>query len=110
MATEKTILAALEEPVGTTAEDTQTTTTVHAERDEETSAEVTNTMSETFADEEAALAADEAGLEIGEVKILLKLWQIHITQTIPFFLFPPKMYITPFMTQCLQEKCLVWQI
>ena len=66
MATEKTILAALEEPVGTTAEDTQTTTTVHAERDEETSAEVTNTMSETFADEEAALAADEAGLEIGE--------------------------------------------
>ena len=66
MATEKTILAALEEPVGTTAEDTQTTTTVHAERDEETSVEVTNTMSETFADEEAALAADEAGLEIGE--------------------------------------------
>lgn len=66
MATEKTILAALEEPVGTTTEDTQTTTTVHAERDEETSAEVTNTMSETFADEEAALAADEAGLEIGE--------------------------------------------
>lgn len=66
MATEKTILAALEEPVGTTAEDTQTTTTVNAERDEETSAEVTNTMSETFADEEAALAADEAGLEIGE--------------------------------------------
>ena len=61
MATEKSILAAPAEPVGTTAEDTQTTTTPN-----EALEPVTSTMSETFADEEAALAADEAGLDIGE--------------------------------------------
>ncbi|MBO5671762.1 MAG: DUF349 domain-containing protein [Alistipes sp.] len=69
MATEKINLAAPGEPVGVIAEDTQKTTTAaeaagamelaHAEESE-------NTMSTEFADEEAALAADEAGLEIGE--------------------------------------------
>ena len=67
MATEKIILTALDEPVGNPAEDTQTTTTANAAcNNDDLAEETTNTMSETFADEEAALAADEAGLEIGE--------------------------------------------
>ena len=63
MATEKINLTALEEPVGTIAEDAQTTTETinNSEIDA-----LANKMSENFADEEAALAADEAGLEIGE--------------------------------------------
>ena len=64
MATEKINLTALDEPVGTIAEDTQTTT---ENRTNATEIEVeVEQMSESFADEEAALAADEAGLEIGE--------------------------------------------
>ena len=70
MATEKINLAAPGEPVGTIAEDTQTTTTAAeaAGTMESTPAEeeAVNTMSTEFADEEAALAADEAGLDIGE--------------------------------------------
>ena len=64
MATEKINLTALDEPVGTIAEDTQTTTENRTNATE-IEAEVEQ-MSESFADEEAALAADEAGLEIGE--------------------------------------------
>ncbi len=63
MATEKINLTAPEGPVGTIAEDAQTTTDVQTTTiapDAEVS------MSETFADEEAALAADEAGLDMGE--------------------------------------------
>ena len=64
MATEKINLTALDEPVGTIAEDTQTTT---ENRTNATEIEVeVEQMSESFANEEAALAADEAGLEIGE--------------------------------------------
>ncbi|MBQ5736770.1 MAG: DUF349 domain-containing protein [Alistipes sp.] len=68
MATEKINLTAPEGPVGTIAEDAQTTsenTTSTTNNDTEIDAEVTQ-MSENFADEEAALAADEAGLDIGE--------------------------------------------
>ena len=68
MATEKINLTAPEGPVGTIAEDAQTTsenTTSTTNNDTEIYAEVTQ-MSENFADEEAALAADEAGLDIGE--------------------------------------------
>ena len=63
MATEKINLTAPEGPVGTIAEDAQTTTETinNSEIDA-----LANKMSENFADEEAALAADEAGLEIGE--------------------------------------------
>ena len=64
MATEKINLTAHDEPVGTIAEDTQTTTENRTNATE-IEAEVEQ-MSENFADEEAALAADEAGLEIGE--------------------------------------------
>ena len=63
MATEKINLTAPEGLVGTIAEDAQTTTDVQTTTiapDAEVS------MSETFADEEAALAADEAGLDMGE--------------------------------------------
>ena len=68
MATEKINLTAPEGPVGTIAEDAQTTsenTTSTTNNDTEIDAKVTQ-MSENFADEEAALAADEAGLDIGE--------------------------------------------
>ena len=69
MATEKLNLTASMEPVGNnTAEDTQTTPIVDAanvapQNDETTS---DDSMSVTFADEEAALAAEDAGLDIGE--------------------------------------------
>lgn len=66
MATEKINLTAPEEPVGTVAEDAQTTTVMNkmsATPEEEV---VEQPMSEAFADEEAALAADEAGLDMGE--------------------------------------------
>ena len=70
MATEKINLTASEKPVGTIAEDAQTTTdTQRVTPAAEEASEVenpTDTMTETFADEEAALAADEAGLEIGD--------------------------------------------
>ena len=63
MATEKINLTAPVEPVGTTAEDTQMTST---SANEMAATNETPSMSETFAEEEAALAADAAGLEIGE--------------------------------------------
>ena len=59
MATEKNNLTAPEGPVGTIAEDAQMTTDVQ-------NTTIETNMSETFADEEAALAADEAGLDMGE--------------------------------------------
>ena len=59
MATEKINLTAPEGPVGTCAEDAQMTTDVQ-------NTTIETNMSETFADEEAALAADEAGLDMGE--------------------------------------------
>ena len=66
MSTEKTNLTAPMEPVGTTAEDAQMTTTIVAETTTNDDAPtIEQTMSETFAEEEAALAADEAGLDIG---------------------------------------------
>ena len=66
MSTEKTNLTAPMEPVGTTAEDAQMTTTNVAETTTNDDAPtIEQTMSETFAEEEAALAADEAGLDIG---------------------------------------------
>ena len=68
MATEKINLTAPEELVGNTAEDAQTTSTTT-----ETTTEAHDTehieqpsFRAEFADEEAALAADEAGLNIGE--------------------------------------------
>ena len=68
MATEKINLTAPTEPVGNNAEDTQTTTTCATEvaAEQRPLEESTPSMSETFAEEEAALAADAAGLEIGE--------------------------------------------
>ena len=75
MATEKINLTAPVEPVGNDAEDTQRSTEIQdscasndapeqiAEQDTQNALE---NMSEAFADEEAALAAQEAGLEIGE--------------------------------------------
>ncbi|MBQ2784511.1 MAG: DUF349 domain-containing protein [Alistipes sp.] len=70
MATEKINLTAPEELVGTPAEDTQTTSTVAPTEaptyDNDSTPLATPSMSEEFADEEAALAADEAGLSIGE--------------------------------------------
>ena len=70
MATEKINLTAPEEPVGNIAEDTQTTTvtteqmaTDHTDSNVE---EVEVQMNEIFADEDVELAANEAGLEIGE--------------------------------------------
>ena len=70
MATEKINLTAPEGPVGTIAEDAQMTTDVKnvtTKTTETPDEEVVNhTMSEAFADEEAALAADEAGLDMGE--------------------------------------------
>ena len=70
MATEKINLTAPKELVGTPAEDAQTTsttTTVISNCEEQNIEELhTPSMSNDFADEEAALAADEAGLNIGE--------------------------------------------
>ena len=64
MATEKINLTAPEEPVGTIAEDAQTSS---YETTNDTDVDVYHAqMSESFADEDAALAADEAGLDIGE--------------------------------------------
>ena len=67
MTTEKNNLAPLSETVGNTAEDAQKTTIMEANQepmlDNETT---TNAMAKEFAEEEAALAAEEAGLEIGE--------------------------------------------
>ena len=67
MTTEKNNLAALSEPVGNTAEDAQKTTIIEANEEQTLDNETTtNAMTEEFADEEAALAAEEAGLDIGE--------------------------------------------
>ena len=68
MATEKINLTAPVEPVGNPAEDAQMTCTnaTNMAATTEASIEETPSMSETFAEEEAALAADAAGLEIGE--------------------------------------------
>ncbi|MBR4871591.1 MAG: DUF349 domain-containing protein [Alistipes sp.] len=64
MATEKINLTAPEEPVGTIAEDAQTSS---YETTNDTDVDAYHAqMSESFADEDAALAADEAGLDIGE--------------------------------------------
>ena len=67
MTTEKNNLAPLSELVGNTAEDAQKTT-INDENQEQTldNQTATNTMTEEFADEEAALAAEQTGLEIGE--------------------------------------------
>jgi hypothetical protein len=69
MATEKINLTALEEPVGIVAEDAQMTTDARVEAvecDETTKEVVAEGMGDAFADEEAALAASEAGLDVGE--------------------------------------------
>ena len=68
MATEKINLTAPEELVGNVAEDAQTTSTTTKTTTEAHDAEqlTQTTFSAEFADEEAALAADEAGLSIGE--------------------------------------------
>ena len=68
MATEKINLTAPEELVGNIAEDAQTTSTTTKTTTEAHDAEqlTQTTFSAEFADEEAALAADEAGLSIGE--------------------------------------------
>ena len=64
MATEKINLTAPEEPVGNIAEDAQTSS---YETTNDTDVDAYHAqMSESFADEDAALAADEAGLDIGE--------------------------------------------
>ena len=67
MTTEKNNLAALSEPVGNVAEDAQKTTNVEVNNEQtQENEDSTNAMSENFADEEAALAAEEAGLDLGE--------------------------------------------
>ncbi len=68
MATDKINLTAPVEPVGNVAEDTNVTTeaTTAACNTEEVATHEAAYMSEQFADEEAALAADEAGLDIDE--------------------------------------------
>ena len=67
MTTEKINLAPLSEPVGNTAEDAQKTTTIEETQEPTLDNQTTNNaMTEEFADEEAALAAEQAGLEIGE--------------------------------------------
>ena len=66
MATEKINLTAPEGPVGIIAEDAQMTTDV---QNTTITPDAEVSMSETFADEEAALAADEAGLDMGEATI-----------------------------------------
>ena len=65
MATEKINLTAPEELVGNIAEDAQTTSTTTTEAHDTEHIEHPNFSTE-FADEEAALAAHEAGLSIGE--------------------------------------------
>ena len=67
MTTEKNNLAPQSELVGNTAEDAQKTTTTEVNGEQMLDNKTTtNAMTEEFADEEAALAAEEAGLEIGE--------------------------------------------
>ncbi|MBO7264676.1 MAG: DUF349 domain-containing protein [Alistipes sp.] len=69
MATEKINLTAPQELVGTPAEDTQiNSTTAHKAQDSDNDTPELNApvMGAEFADEEAALAADEAGLNLGE--------------------------------------------
>ena len=66
MATEKINLTAPGEPVGIVAEDAQTTTVMNETNVTPDVEVVEQPMSEAFADEEAALAADEAGLDMGE--------------------------------------------
>ena len=68
MATEKTILTAPAEPVGTVAEDAKTMTTNNETTtpNEATTEPLAEPMSEAFAQEEAELAASEAGLDLGE--------------------------------------------
>ena len=69
MATEKINLTAPQELVGNTAEDTQTNSidAQKAQALDNDSPELTaTTMGAEFADEEAALAADEAGLNLGD--------------------------------------------
>lgn len=69
MATEKINLTAPEELVGNVAEDAQTTstTTTQTPAIEDANEQLqTSNMANEFADEEAALAADEAGLSIGD--------------------------------------------
>ena len=66
MATEKINLTAPEGPVGAIAEDAQMTTDVQTTTLTPDADATEVSMSETFADEEAALAADEAGLDMGE--------------------------------------------
>ena len=66
MATEKINLTAPEGPVGIVAEDAQTTTENNEIAVNSDTEVVERHMSEAFADEEAALAADEAGLDMGE--------------------------------------------
>ena len=68
MATEKTILTAPAEPVGTIAEDAKTMTTNNETTtpNEATTEPLAEPMSEAFAQEEAELAASEAGLDLGE--------------------------------------------
>ena len=69
MATEKINLTAPEGPVGSVAEDAQTTTVTNETTQTLDVETVVQTMGEAFADEEAALAADEAGLDMGEATI-----------------------------------------
>ncbi len=64
MATEKTILTAPTEPVGTVAEDANMMTTNNETTTPVEAAD--EPMSSTFAQEEAELAAQEAGLDLGE--------------------------------------------
>ena len=67
MTTEKINLAAPAEPVGNPAEDAQKTTNIEVNNEQVIENQATTAaMSENFADEEAALAAKEAGLELGD--------------------------------------------
>ena len=73
MATEKIDLTAPAEPVGATAEDTQKTVAAAEAADADTTEDnpgqgsmLADGLNDRFADEEAALAADKAGLEMGE--------------------------------------------
>ncbi|MBQ5594259.1 MAG: DUF349 domain-containing protein [Alistipes sp.] len=67
MTTEKINLAALSEPVGNVAEDAQKTTNKEENNEQAIESQATTVaMSENFADEEAALAAQEAGLELSD--------------------------------------------
>ena len=73
MATEKIDLTAPAEPVGATAEDTQKTVAAAEAADADTTEDnpgqgsmLADGLNDRFADEEAALAADKAGLDMGE--------------------------------------------